>query len=267
MSGTATNADGSVFASDVAPSAASLAATQGANFALGATPPAVPVPAAVPGTKFYTEEDLARVREQEKGKLYPQIEAQSEQLKTLLKERDDRLAAEKLVADQVELDKVTKEKNDMTLKQRIEKTEADFEARFQGERNARLAAEALMVKEREYSDLKSYRSERVQAEADNIMPELIDLIAGNTKEELDQSITVLKERTARIIEAVQQSQQTQRRESPGTRVTVPGAGPLDINTGDNMFTPADIAAMDMETYKKHRGKLIGNSNSSGGMFG
>ena len=44
-------------------------------------------------SKFYTEDDLARVRSQEKEKLYPQIDKLKEELDAIKKEREAELAA------------------------------------------------------------------------------------------------------------------------------------------------------------------------------
>jgi len=44
-------------------------------------------------SKFYTEEDLVKVRSQEKEKLYPQIDKLKEELDGIKKEREAELAA------------------------------------------------------------------------------------------------------------------------------------------------------------------------------
>jgi septal ring factor EnvC (AmiA/AmiB activator) len=44
-------------------------------------------------SKFYTEEDLVKVRSQEKEKLYPQIDKLKEELDSIKKEREAELAA------------------------------------------------------------------------------------------------------------------------------------------------------------------------------
>ncbi len=44
-------------------------------------------------SKFYTDEDLAKVRSQEKDKLYPQINALKEEIAALKKEREEKAAA------------------------------------------------------------------------------------------------------------------------------------------------------------------------------
>lgn len=42
----------------------------------------------------FTQDDIAKAREQEKAKLYPQMEKMKDELATLKKERDDRAAEE-----------------------------------------------------------------------------------------------------------------------------------------------------------------------------
>ena len=50
----------------------------------------------------YTEEDLARVRQQEKDKLYPQLETLKETVSRLEKEREERAAAEQAAVQAAE---------------------------------------------------------------------------------------------------------------------------------------------------------------------
>ena len=101
------------------------------------------------------------------------------------------------------------------------------------------------------------------------MPELVDLISGNTKEEIDASIDGLKDRSTRILESAQSAMQTARREMTGTRATLPPAGPLETNSEQQNFTAQDIASMSMDEYAKYRGRLLspGAQGKSKGLFG
>ncbi len=88
------------------------------------------------------------------------------------------------------------------------------------------------------------------------MPELMDLIAGNTREEIDASIEGLKERSSRILESAQAAMQATRRDMTGTRATLPPAGPLENNTSQRNFTAQEIAAMSVQEYAQYRDKLM-----------
>ena len=70
------------------------------------------------------------------------------------------------------------------------------------------------------------------------------------------SVQGLIERSNSILESAQSALQQQRREMPGTRVTVPGVGPLETNSEPRQFTAADIASMPMNEYAKVRTQIL-----------
>ena len=109
----------------------------------------------------------------------------------------------------------------------------------------------------------------MEAEREAIIPELVDLIVGNTKEEIEDSIAGLKERSARILDSAQQAMQAARRDMTGTRVTSPQAGPMDINTGNRQLSAEEIAAMPLNEYAKYRQQLLSPTaqGRSKGLFG
>lgn len=216
--------------------------------------------------KFYTEEDLNRVRSQEKEKLYPQIEALKEEKAALRRELEERLAAKE--AEKAAEEK-SKREEDMDLRTLLETRQKEFENQLLTERQEREKAFALLEREREFANLQAYKAQRIEEARDNIIPELVDLISGNTPEELEASITALTERSARILDSVQQASQDARRQMVGTRPTLPSTGPLDTETGSRQFTADDIAAMSLNDYAKYRQQLL-SPNARGvsqGLFG
>ena len=58
--------------------------------------PAVTTTTAV-NSKFYTDDDLAKVRSQEKEKLYPQIESLKEELASIKKEKEEELEEKQIL--------------------------------------------------------------------------------------------------------------------------------------------------------------------------
>jgi len=98
---------------------------------------------------------------------------------------------------------------------------------------------------------------------------LIDLINGNTKEEIENSIAVLKEKSASISSSVQQAMQVAKQQMVGVSITAPASGPLDNDSSQQMYTPDSIGEMSMADYAKQRAKLLGNaaSNRGQGLFG
>lgn len=219
--------------------------------------------------KSYTEEDLKKVREQEKSKLYPQIDSLKEELAVLKKEREERLAeAERLRAEQ-DAEARKKAEAEMDVRQLLETKEKEWAEKLEAERLEREKAFTLLERERQFAELSEYRSMRLNDERDAIIPELLDLITGNSKEEIEQSIAGLKERSSRILDSAQQAMQSARREMTGSRVTAPPSGPLDTNSDQQQFTADQIAAMSVTEYAKYRGKLLGQaaSDRGKGIFG
>jgi len=214
--------------------------------------------------KSYTEEDLRKVREQEKSKLYPQIEKLKEELDLIKKEKEaeqERLAA--IEAEKAEQAK-KKQEEEIDVRDLLSIKEQEFASQLQAEREEREKAFALLEAERRFGELQNYRSSRIEQERDNIIPELIDLVTGETPDEIESSIAGLKERSSRILESAQQALSSARREMTGSRVTVPASGPLDTNSENQSFTAEQIASMSMSEFAKNRARLLGQAASERG---
>lgn len=242
--------------------------------------PATPLPTDTFETEVasnaFTADDLAKARAQEKAKLYPQVEKLQEELALLKKEREEAAAkeAERKAARaqrEAEAAKKKKEEEEAALEVRdlLTKKEAEWQTQLEAERQEREKAFALLEREREFQELNQYRSQRLEQSRNDIVPELIDLISGNTKDEIEASIADLKDRSTKIFDSVAQAATQSRKEMVGARVTVPASGPLDNDTEQRMYSPNDINNMSMADYAKNRAKLLGNSgnNRGQGLFG
>jgi hypothetical protein len=220
-------------------------------------------------TKGYSEEDLKRVREQEKSKLYPQIDSLKEEVNLLKKEREERVAESERLRKEAEEEARKKAESEMDVRQLLETKEKEWADKLEAERLERERAFLLLDRERQYAELTEYRNRRLEEERENIIPELVDLISGNNPEEIEQSITGLRERSSRILESAQSAMQNARKEMTGSRVTAPASGPMDTNTEHQQFTAEQIAAMSVTEYAKYRGKLLGKaaSDRNKGIFG
>lgn len=219
--------------------------------------------------RYYTEADLARIRSQEKDKLYPQVERLKEELNLLKKERDERVAEEERLRAEAEAEARAKAEAEMDVRTLLETKEREWQERLEEERLEREKAFALLEHERQYQDLMMYRQQRLAEEQDNIIPELLDLISGQSPDEIEASIAGLKERSSRILESAQSAMQAARRDMAGSRVTAPAAGPLDTNSDNQQFSPDQISGMSFNDYVKHRSKLLGQASSARnqGLFG
>lgn len=219
--------------------------------------------------KTYSEEDLHKVREQEKSKLYPQIESLKEELNSLKQDRESRLEEEARLRAEAEAESKRRAEEEMDVRELLTAKEQEWAERLETERQERETAFALLDRERQFNEIQNYRSARLEEERDNIIPELLDLISGNTAEEIEESIAGLKGRSSRILESAQQAMSSARREMTGSRVTSPPSGPLDTNSEQQTFTAEQIAAMSVSEYAKYRGKLLGQaaSDRGKGLFG
>jgi hypothetical protein len=219
--------------------------------------------------KFYTEDDLAKVRSQEKDKLYPEIERLKEELLLIKKEKEERAAIQ--AAEEAEKLARAKEaaESDLEVRDLLKIKEQEWQEQLERERQERERAFALLEQERKFVELQTYRQGLVEQERDNIIPELVDLISGNTPEEISSSVESLKERSARILESAQTAMQTARKEMIGTRATLPPAGPLETNSEQRSLTADEISAMPMNEYAKYRPRILSESalGKGRGLFG
>jgi len=225
-----------------------------------------------PTSKYFTEEDLNKARQQEKDKLYGRLEesqnrmkAMEEQLSVLAKEREeaikqaeDKARAEAELQKQREIEELTAKelltKKEDEFNQRINQVEQEWSQKFQTMEQERQAQAALLEKERELQALEVYRQRRLHEESETIIPELLDLIQGNTQDEIENSINVLRARSNAIIESIQQASQPTRLK--GAPVTAPPTGPLENNSEYQTMTADDIRNMPMDQYAKMRERLL-----------
>ena len=222
------------------------------------------------------KEAIQKARAQEKAKLYPQVEKLQEELSLLRKEREERQAveAERAAKRQAreaerEAEKKAKAEEEMSFKALLKTKENEWQAQLEAVKAESESNFALLQREREYQELQSYRSQRLEQEREAIIPELIDLITGNSVDEIEQSINGLKERSAKIFDSVAQVAQQSRKEMVGTRITSPASGPLDNDSDSRQYSPNDINNMSMADYAKNRAKLLGTAgnNRGQGLFG
>lgn len=230
---------------------------------------AVTNPPTTPPTKTYTREDVNKARQQEKEKLYPELQELRKEVAELRKAREEAEAAQQ-VQTQKEADEARrKAEEEMDVRALLAKKELEFNEQLAAERAERERAFALFDKERQFAEIQSYRAQQIDAARDDILPELLDLVSGDTREQIDASVQGLKDRSSRILNATAQANQQIRRESSGARVTAPpAADPLDNYSGNKTFTPEEIRAMSVEEYAKYRQALIGQGSGVGvGLFG
>ena len=239
----------------------------------GVDAPTVTEDAPTQTQKFYTEEDLAKVRTQEKDKLYPVVEQLKSEVAALKKDKDEKAARKAAESEAKATEKAEKYKakmiEDLDAKDLIKLTTDELREQLERERSERERAFALLEQERTYAELQNYKQNLIEQERENIIPELVDLVAGNTPDEVSASLESLKARSAKILESAQAAMQNARKEMRGTSATLPAAGPLETNMDSRQFTAQDIAAMSMNDYAKVRDKLMSDAarGKSRGLLG
>lgn len=235
----------------------------------GVDAPTVTPTDSVPRQFRYTDEDLAKVRSQEKDKLYPQIEKLKSELEDLKKAREAELEAKQAEKEAMDAEERARLEADLDVRELLKKKETEWTEQLERERQERERAFALLEREKSFAELQNFRQQRLEEERESIIPELLDLVTGNTQDEINASIEGLKARSTRILESAQQAMQTARKEMTGTRVTAPSTGPLDINMDQRQLTAEEIAAMPMNEYAKYRQRLLSPSaqGRSQGLFG
>jgi len=220
-------------------------------------------------SKFYTDEDLSRVRSQEKDKLYPQIESLKEELNSLRKEKEEEATRRNAEAQAEALRVKEAQESELDAQSYAEIKTRELQEQLERERAERERAFALLEREKAFADLQSYRQQVIEEERENIIPQLVDFIQGNTREELAESVERLKERSASILESAQSAMQNARKEMKGTSISAPPAGPLETNMEQRTLTAQEIAAMPMNEYAKYRQRLLSPKaqGQGSGLFG
>lgn len=213
-----------------------------------------------PISNFYTESDLRQAqqdaRREEKDKLYSKISSMESQLGELRSEREERLRLEEEARAAAEAERKAIEEEKMSAKELVERVRLEAEERINELQTSYERDRALFEQDRRLMEIEQYRQARLDQDAEYIMPELRDLIRGNSEAEIDASIEEMKIRTEAIMQNVNAAVVEQRQMQRGVAPTAPPVGPLEQSSTYESLSPEDIRGMDLETYKKYRDRLI-----------
>lgn len=229
---------------------------------------------ATKNSKVFSEDEVESIRKQEKDKMYKRLEEADTRVKSM-EEQLSAIAAEREAAQKEAEERAAKEaelirereaaelsakellfKREEEFNNKLSQIEQDYKNRFDEIEAQRSQQEALLEKERQMQALNAYRQRRLNDEQETIIPELIDLIAGNSEEEIENSIAVLRERSNAIIESIQQATAASQSRLRGAPVTAPPVGPMETQTEYQTLTAEDIRNMPMEQYAKMRDRLM-----------
>ena len=221
--------------------------------------------------RTFTEDDVEKIRQQEKDKLYKRLEDSDGRVKSLedqlstLSDESEVSKAEAARLAKAESDALRqREEEELSAKELITKRETEFdeklkivetewEGRLAKIEEERASQEAMLEKERRYRELETYLGRRMVEEEEFIIPELRDLASGTTEEEIENSIAILKDRSSAILESIQQSANSGLRGSP---VTAPPVGPMETQADHQTLSAEDIRNMPMDQYMQMRDRLL-----------
>jgi vacuolar-type H+-ATPase subunit I/STV1 len=236
-----------------------------------------------PGTpkgtnRFFTQEEVNEMmnnaRTQERNKLYPTIESTDARAKAMADEVAELKKSQK-VLEKAEADRAKALTDAQKAREEAELSAKDFAERVRQENAEKIAAlqaqqdseRALLRRELEFMQLQNHTQRRVAEEADSIAPELIDFISGDTVEEVEKSIEVVKAKTAQIVENMRNAATRARTGMPGVAPSsgVTGVTPLD-QMGNRVLTAEEIKGMPMAEFAQLRKKIGMPSGSGRGLF-
>lgn len=215
--------------------------------------------------QVFSQTDVERIREEERAR-YAAEQQRADSLQNELaqyrKAEEDRVAAETKAAKDAERAQKKKAEEEMELRELITKKDQEWEARLEGERQEREKAFAMLEQERRHASLQTYLAQRMAVDGDEIAPELRDLVGGNTEQEIDSSIVLLKEKSAAILGSYQQYTQNQNAQRPTVGVTAPPVGPMETSQTTRTYSADDLRAMTPEEYAAEREQLLRAASNS-----
>lgn len=210
---------------------------------------------------FYSEEDVARMRAETDGRM-SQMEAELQQLRADREEREAAAAAEtQRLADEAR----SKAEEAMDVRQLLEQRDNEWRQRFAEMETQRERDQAIFERERSWGQLQDYRRDRIEQEAEWILPELRELIVGTDPPEIDASIEAMKQRTASILQQVSAAVTQTRPPLRGVAATGQPSmgGPIEQQPNVETLSVSDIKGMDNKTYGQYRDRLMRFATTGG----
>lgn len=209
----------------------------------------------------WTDEDIALARQQEKDKLYGRLDEMQTQMRQFQADREAEQAERERLAEEAAEAKRLKEEGEMEVRDLLTRKEVEWQQRVTDLERRYDADRAVFQKEREFTQVQEYRRDRIEQEAEMIIPELREFVTGDTYEAIDASIEVVKARTEQIFQNLAAANPPPIPFQPrGAAPTAPPVGPMEQMPSYETLTPEDIKGMDMETYRKYRGQLLQATN-------
>ena len=243
----------------------------------------VPQPPVIDASNPAVAALIEQARQQEKQKLYGQIESLSgfksqvealqQQVGSLTAEQEAKIAEAKALAAKEAEEAARKQWEENDAKALLADANKQWEQRFAEMEANRQAEAAAFEKERAFAELKQYTQATVQQalEAGQIAPELAHMVTGNNSDEVNASLENVKKTSEAIAANMQQALQAQQVQRRGVAPTgYAPVGPMDMTEQTRTLTADQIRDMPMSEYMKIRSSLPGMSSgpqTNRGLFG
>lgn len=222
-----------------------------------------PVPPQQTQTVSY-EQLIARARQEEKDKLYPQLQAEKDKVKELIQKNNELLV--KMGSLQNEYDVVKAQLDDLKnnqgvnenaeitkLKAELDKVKKEYKEFKEGTVDEATLRQQVEAEVKQQYEVEMYKVEKLNSDEfkGQIIPELV---SGDTKEAIDESLAKSKARYEELI-GVNKNQQQQQGQQLGAVPTMPVGNPNTQSFISATISAEEIQRMTPEQWAEYRTKL------------
>ena len=224
-----------------------------------------PVPPQQTQTVSY-EQLIARARQEEKDKLYPQLQAEKDKVKELIQKNNELLV--KMGSLQNEYDVVKAQLEDFKnnkgvnenaeitkLKAELDKVKKEYKEFKEGTVDEATLRQQVEAEVKQQYEVEMYKVEKLNSDEfkGQIIPELV---SGDTKEAIDESLAKSKARYEELIGVNRnQQQQPQQGQQLGAVPTMPVGNPNTQSFISATISAEEIQRMTPEQWAEYRTKL------------
>ena len=224
-----------------------------------------PVPPQQTQTVSY-EQLIARARQEEKDKLYPQLQAEKDKVKELIQKNNELLV--KMGSLQNEYDVVKAQLEDFknnkgvnenaeitALKAELDKVKKEYKEFKEGTVDEATLRQQVEAEVKQQYEVEMYKVEKLNSDEfkGQIIPELV---SGDTKEAIDESLAKSKARYEELIGVNRnQQQQPQQGQQLGAVPTMPVGNPNTQSFISATISAEEIQRMTPEQWAEYRTKL------------
>ena len=210
------------------------------------------------------EQLIARARQEEKDKLYPQLQAEKDKVKELIQKNNELLVkmgslqneydVVKAQLDDFKNNKGANENAEITrLKEELNKVQKEYKEFKAGVVDEATLRQQVEAEVKQQYEVEMYKVEKLNSDEfkGQIIPELV---SGDTKEAIDESLAKSKARYEELI-GVNKNQQQQQGQQLGAVPTMPVGNPNTQSFISATISAEEIQRMTPEQWAEYRTKL------------